>query len=398
VVTETLYALCVRGRPRRSFGEIHLIETQPSLERAAGTLLGRDGAVARLFDEYGLAGPGPRIDLTTLHPISRADGRPIQDIATTEDSAAAGDAIVAVLRDLKAAGADPLYASVAGGRKTMSVLMALAFQLVAGPRDRLVHVLVSEPFDRVRGFFYPTRRRRLLPAPEGWSPRKIRADRAEVYLHDIPTLKPGPDGSMAPEPASAPPGRKPARRGLIAEVEGAQAALDAAVRPRLLRIEPSERTAWIGPRPIKLTPVETALYLFYALQRRACLGRHRGRPACPRCFLDDGEIRTRAGEIVRIHDGIRTRRGAPPEGRPGLRRWAGAGASALDDGLLETRSRINGKLRRAIPDPAEAALYVVAPGPGYTSYHDRRRGLRLAPALIKVAAKVDSVEEKPRSA
>lgn len=50
----------------------------------------------------------------------------------------------------------PVYASLAGGRKTMSAHMMTAMSVFAEKEDKLFHVLVNEAAERNRNFFFPT--------------------------------------------------------------------------------------------------------------------------------------------------------------------------------------------------------------------------------------------------
>lgn len=79
-----------------------------------------------------------------------------------------------------------VIASIAGGRKTMGALLYGAMSLVAKETDRLTHVLVSEPFDMCRGFFYPQQPAGNLQAGPPGKPVEVKAADAVVELADIP--------------------------------------------------------------------------------------------------------------------------------------------------------------------------------------------------------------------
>ena len=77
------------------------------------------------------------------------------DLRSEEDNAEAADFILGVICTVANAADHHLIASIAGGRKTMSALMYAAMSLVAKETDRVTHVLVNDPFDMTRGFYYP---------------------------------------------------------------------------------------------------------------------------------------------------------------------------------------------------------------------------------------------------
>lgn len=81
-----------------------------------------------------------------------------------------------------------VIASIAGGRKTMGALLYATMSLVAKETDRITHVLVNEPFDTTRGFFYPDQPHQNLqafdPKLKGTSP--VGANNAILDIADIP--------------------------------------------------------------------------------------------------------------------------------------------------------------------------------------------------------------------
>lgn len=79
----------------------------------------------------------------------------LADIRTEEDSLSVAEFI---LRELRAYTEDPscrVVASLAGGRKTSGALLHSALSLIGRERDRLVHVLVSDPWEQHEEFLYP---------------------------------------------------------------------------------------------------------------------------------------------------------------------------------------------------------------------------------------------------
>ena len=84
----------------------------------------------------------------------------LEDILSADDSAAVGNFILETLRQFTENADTRVIFSIAGGRKTMSALGALAMTLLGREQDRLCHVLVNPPFDSPAlqpRFHYPMR-------------------------------------------------------------------------------------------------------------------------------------------------------------------------------------------------------------------------------------------------
>ena len=117
-------------------------------------------------------------------PSGMAD---LADIATTEDNAVAADFI---LRELRAFTEDPataVFASIAGGRKTMGALLMSCMSLLGRAQDRVLHVLVNAPFDGPLEppFLFPEKGV-VYHQCDG---RQIRSVDARVELIDVPFVR-----------------------------------------------------------------------------------------------------------------------------------------------------------------------------------------------------------------
>lgn len=187
VVTETLYALAVEREPAFVPTEIHVISTSTGLERITGSLLdGETGHFHRLVSDYGLPGHLIRFDESTLHPIRDESGNPLADIDGVAENRAAADQIMDRVRELAADQGAAIHASIAGGRKTMGFFLGYAMSLLGREQDSLSHVLVNEPFETCREFFYPP------PKPGAFQTRSgdtVSSDKARVMLAEIPFLR-----------------------------------------------------------------------------------------------------------------------------------------------------------------------------------------------------------------
>ncbi len=144
-----------------------------------------------LLERAGLPAGSPKLQLSvrTIDLPDPAAGvrRPAPDLRTRADNDEAANFIVQTLAPLCDAADQHVVASIAGGRKTMGALLYAAMSLLGKESDRATHVLVSEPFENCRGFFYPAQPHQALEArPFGQPATSVRAEDAVIELADIP--------------------------------------------------------------------------------------------------------------------------------------------------------------------------------------------------------------------
>lgn len=188
VVTESLYALACRAESPWIPDEIHLITTSTGAESARlNLLLAPNGWFHRLCADYGL----PPIDFPVgnIHVVSDDKGKLLEDIRTQEDNTQAADFITKVVRTLTADDGNELHVSIAGGRKTMGYYLGYALSLYGRPQDRLSHVLVSDPYETNREFYYPTPYAHAIHSKRGDKEITVDASNARVELADIPFVR-----------------------------------------------------------------------------------------------------------------------------------------------------------------------------------------------------------------
>jgi CRISPR-associated protein (TIGR02584 family) len=104
------------------------------------------------------------------------------DIVTSADNDSASDFIMGTLRQFTENPDTQVFFSIAGGRKTMSAIAALAMSMLGRKQDRLCHVLVNSPFDNPGlspKFYYPDPKVKKYKTPNG---KAILAGEAEINL------------------------------------------------------------------------------------------------------------------------------------------------------------------------------------------------------------------------
>ncbi len=359
VVTETLCAYAAR-RPRVLFDEIHLVTTEAGLRRVRETLLGqggRPGAVRRFCEDYGL--PRPRFDEGTITVLGA--GRPLDDIRSEESGSGALREILGVVRRLTADPDLDLFGSVAGGRKTMGVFLAVAFQLYGRPGDRLSHVLVSEAVESSPDFFYPPPgRKRYRLRDRSGRLRNIPAEKVRVELHEIPfvRLRKHLAGRSGDYPAL---------------VNGVQEAVDACPSGPV-RVSLGRRTVSVGEYEAKLRPTEIALYALLAERRKACAKKAcRG---CARCFLAPDELTAppAVDRFLEYYGRVVGRSSGYFDNMAG-------GIRKKDAAFFrENRSKITRKLADALPGGADGPARIVATG----RYAETRYGIAAPGDMVQV--------------
>jgi CRISPR-associated protein (TIGR02584 family) len=187
IITETVSALAVQGtHPSRVF----VLTTETGRAVIARELFGRPGHWKRVTREY----PTLRDCDFSRHDITvlRDDrGKPLVDVRSPTDSTAAGDQIVDFVAERTRKGRPPLYASIAGGRKTMGYLLAAAMMMYGRREDRLSHVLVHPPELEGTDFFFLPRRPAGMLTYRKPDRRTVRVSAADVRveLADLPFLR-----------------------------------------------------------------------------------------------------------------------------------------------------------------------------------------------------------------
>lgn len=118
-----------------------------------------------------------------------ANGQLLEDIRSTDDNRAVGDQLLRLLLELSANPNRTIYASLAGGRKTMSSLLLTAMTVCARPQDRVLDVLVNEPFENPRlspPFFFPDPAIEYHTYPTNNGMETVSPCEARIELAEIP--------------------------------------------------------------------------------------------------------------------------------------------------------------------------------------------------------------------
>lgn len=184
IVTETIWALM----HTKDFvpTEVHLITTRNGRNRAVRDLLHtNEGRFHAFCQEYDLVGK-IRFDESSITVITDQDGEPLDDIRTPEENSLAADTIVRTIGSFCADEHSAVHVSIAGGRKSMGFFAGYAMSLFARAQDSVSHVLVNEPFESNRDFFYPPAAPQDILSEGGTI---LHTSEAKVMLADIPIVR-----------------------------------------------------------------------------------------------------------------------------------------------------------------------------------------------------------------
>ncbi len=313
IVTETAWALIHEKHFVPT--EIRLITTAHGKNRAVRDLLDpREGRFWSFCRDFGLMGR-IRFSEETISVIRNRAGEPLTDIRTPEENAMAADVIVQEIRALCSRDDHQVHVSIAGGRKSMGFFAGYAMSLFARPQDSVSHVLVSEPFEGNRDFFYPNPEPREIFAMDG---TPLDTSRARVNLAEIPIVR--------------------LRDELPAELLGGAERFSEIVRraqahlhaPISLEFDAGGQTILCGGVPVHLPPMLFSIYFWLA--KRAAEGVGGVRP-------EDGHV----GEISRIHRDL-----FPTHYGNLVRMQKTISSGNFLDFFRQKRSDINSKIREAL--------------------------------------------------
>jgi len=236
------------------------------------------------------------------------------------------NAILAAVAEAAARPDARIHLSIAGGRKTMGCLAAIALSLYGRAEDRLSHVLVPTAWQGREDFFFPER-------PE---------DAHLVELAEIPFVR-----LRGLWRAEALDGR------FAAVVEAAQRAL----RPPELRLDPARCEVAAGEHLLRLPPALMATLLLFAERARA------GHPALAVAKEKDQALNAALARALQRCAGRAPRRGA----------------SLGRDEVRQRISRINALLRSTFGPDGEALCIRAEGRRPHTTYR-----LTLPPEAITI--------------
>jgi CRISPR-associated protein (TIGR02584 family) len=196
---------------------------------------------------------GPTADAVRLLPS--ADGKHnLSDIRSHADSEAIAETFAETIRAFAENPDVHITASIAGGRKTMGALLHAVLTLHGRSTDRITHVLVSDPWDRLPAFLFPGCPGAFRHPETG---EALDSASAEITLSDVPFI--------------------PLRYLFEREIKQNAGSFQRLVRQLRERVtdfdstlalhldgNPDQPLLTIGERPLALSPLHFAVFLYFA--------------------------------------------------------------------------------------------------------------------------------------
>ena len=354
VITETLYCYWCLASPPIPITEVFALTTLRGKRALEETLLGDNGKLKSLCNDYNL--PTIHFNLANIYLLKGADGQPLEDISSVIDNEAIADQFFAFVRKLATSTDICLHVSIAGGRKTMGLYIGLAMQFYGRPGDTLSHVLVNSELEN-QEFFYPPPNGVDVVLNNG---RTIPADEIRLELAEIPLLLLREKIPFLKEHTDA---------GYTELIEIAQREYNALQAISPVIVNTFSCCLKIGEVTINLTPLELALYLFFA--RRHLEGQVEDRYSISRFDIREGLLTAALRNIV---SQIPARDFRLEE----LQGWENDPIARFS----QTRSNINRKIREALGE-AQSAHYQIQSWTPSSSQDEICYGLTLAKDRIQ---------------
>ena len=339
VLTETLYAIHMQGKAFPD--EVYLITSANAKVKAVEWLFEK-GQIEHLKAHYNL--PDFKFELSHILLMEHDDGEAVFDGREERDQQSIADSITRIVAQFTADENCQIHASIAGGRKTMAFYMGYAMSMFGREQDILSHVFVSKEFEFSDEFFFPTLNDNYIAKGRG----DLNTKNAKVTLAEIPFVRM----------------RNMVDQGLINQMEhnsfSQSIALLNAYKNKKIKVEvvTHNKCLLVNGIEIKLPPKELAFYLWLSKQpsRQINVGRQFcSDPASSASYLKTysmiaGDSRVFASFNVDREDV----EGCSEESLsklPALQPFE-------KDWLQQTRSKINGQLKKWLDESLASAIEI----------------------------------------
>ena len=178
VVTESLYYHT--QIKKKKIDSIHIITDNTGLKLMDNLFLWYN----KFLKEYKIKNQ-INFSKKNINILKGKNNKPLDDLKTIDDNDAATEQIFKVIEKLTNNDNSKLIVSVAGGRKTMSVIIGQALQFYAREYDQLTHVIVDDYIVGCPDFYYPTKKSNKI----SYKNKTFNAKNVNIYLDQIPFIK-----------------------------------------------------------------------------------------------------------------------------------------------------------------------------------------------------------------
>lgn len=185
VLTETVWALAHESIPAIP-KHVVVITTSTGRDRVVSELLTGENSVWSQMNMALFKDPNRiKLGTTDIRVIPDANNNEVDDLRSADDNMRAADFMLGVLRQYTENPDKIVYASIAGGRKTMSALMLSCMSLLGREDDKVYHVLTTPEAVAFRPkFYFPSKG--SFEYNEAGKFKKITGSKVKVELFEVP--------------------------------------------------------------------------------------------------------------------------------------------------------------------------------------------------------------------
>ena len=249
VVTESIYYHTQIRKPSLRIDAIHIITDAKCEPLVINELLpDNNGWLLKLANDYQINPSEVKLPLENIHILKDSSGKPLMDLLTVEENNAAVETVFKIIKDLTRDNQTRLITSVAGGRKTMSVIVGQAMQFYAREQDLLTHVIVDDCIIGAKEFFYPTPTSKKVKIKD----KIIDYHDVKIHLDEIPFIRLRPIlGNFLVESTET---------SLISLVKSAQQQIEDMLKPVKIIVDLKYKSLSISGNSVKLPAKSLAMY------------------------------------------------------------------------------------------------------------------------------------------
>ena len=184
VITESLYYHNHSKNPIK-IDEVHVITDSTGSKLIKNNLFTGPGWYHQYLKDYDIEKDSIKFDMDTVYVLKDKSGKPLKDLLTVTANSSAITQIFSIVENLTDNTNNRVIANVAGGRKTMSVIIGQAIQFYGKETDLLTHVIIEEQFLRLQDFYYPPPKKTMRKIGD----KSIDYSKIKIYLNELPFIR-----------------------------------------------------------------------------------------------------------------------------------------------------------------------------------------------------------------
>lgn len=188
VITETIYA--VKKEYNQVPNELHFLTTSKGRSGVLSFKQDYNHVWEALRASIGVSSHDLTIDDDKIYVAKTGNGEDVDDLMSTEANMLDAEMIHKVVGQLCNDTSLTIYASLAGGRKTMSSHLLSAMQLYGRQGDKVLHILLEQNYEGIQGFYFPGQPQ-LTNVDPNLRGNRVDPSNVSVSLIEVPFVKIG---------------------------------------------------------------------------------------------------------------------------------------------------------------------------------------------------------------